>query len=66
MKKLIRNLEKNAAYDSDDEKNPYASSAGYLAHEAVLVLMAIIRKLKRRRKRKPLHRTRTPHNLRHP
>jgi transcription initiation factor TFIIF subunit alpha len=28
MKKLIRNLEKNTAYDSDDEKNPYASSVG--------------------------------------
>ncbi|KII95213.1 hypothetical protein PLICRDRAFT_97799 [Plicaturopsis crispa FD-325 SS-3] len=26
MKKLIRNLEKNNAYDSDEEKNPYASS----------------------------------------
>ena len=26
MKKLIRNLEKNTAYDSDDERNPYASS----------------------------------------
>lgn len=29
MKKLIRNLEKNAAYDSDDEKNPYASSVRF-------------------------------------
>lgn len=26
MKKLIRNLEKNNAYDSDEERNPYASS----------------------------------------
>jgi transcription initiation factor TFIIF subunit alpha len=26
IKKLIRNLEKNTAYDSDEEKNPYASS----------------------------------------
>ena len=26
IKKLIRNLEKNNAYDSDEEKNPYASS----------------------------------------
>jgi transcription initiation factor TFIIF subunit alpha len=26
MKKLIRNLEQNTAYDSDDERNPYASS----------------------------------------
>ena len=26
MKKLIRNLEKNNAYESEDEKNPYASS----------------------------------------
>ena len=26
MKKLIRKMEKNAAYDSDDEGNPYASS----------------------------------------
>jgi hypothetical protein len=29
MKKLIRNLEKNTAYDSDDEKNPYASSVRF-------------------------------------
>ncbi|EGO01890.1 hypothetical protein SERLA73DRAFT_177477 [Serpula lacrymans var. lacrymans S7.3] len=26
MKKLIRNLEKNTAYESDEERNPYASS----------------------------------------
>lgn len=26
MKKLIRKMEKNTAYDSDDERNPYASS----------------------------------------
>jgi transcription initiation factor TFIIF subunit alpha len=26
MKKLIRNLEKNNAYESDEEQNPYASS----------------------------------------
>lgn len=29
MKKLIRNLEKNTAYDSDDERNPYASSVRF-------------------------------------
>ena len=26
MKKLIRNVEKNNVYDSDEEENPYASS----------------------------------------
>lgn len=26
MKKLVRKVEKNTAYDSDNEKNPYASS----------------------------------------
>ncbi|KAH8118694.1 hypothetical protein DFH11DRAFT_1503243 [Phellopilus nigrolimitatus] len=26
MKKLVRKIEKNAAYDSDEDKNPYASS----------------------------------------
>jgi transcription initiation factor TFIIF subunit alpha len=26
MRKLIRTLEKNAAYESDEERNPYASS----------------------------------------
>jgi transcription initiation factor TFIIF subunit alpha len=30
MKKLIRNLEKNTAYDSDEERNPYASSVSLL------------------------------------
>jgi hypothetical protein len=30
MKKLIRNLEKNNAYDSDEERNPYASSVSLL------------------------------------
>jgi transcription initiation factor TFIIF subunit alpha len=29
MKKLIRNLESNTAYDSDDERNPYASSVSF-------------------------------------
>jgi len=26
LKKLMRKLEKNVAYDSDEERNPYASS----------------------------------------
>lgn len=26
MKKLVRKIDKNAGYDSDEEKNPYASS----------------------------------------
>lgn len=30
MKKLICNLEKNMAYESDDERNPYASSVSIL------------------------------------
>ncbi len=29
MKKLVRKVEKNAAYDSDDERNPYASSVSF-------------------------------------
>lgn len=33
MKKLIRKMEKNAAYDSDDEGNPYASSVSVYIKE---------------------------------
>lgn len=40
MKKLIRNLEKNTAYDSDDERNPYASSvSSIVAAMRCIILM---------------------------
>lgn len=38
MQKLIRNREGNDAYDSDDEKNPYASSVGIWNNRDILLL----------------------------
>ena len=37
MKKLVRNLEKNNAYDSDDDENPYASSVSLARFQRYLV-----------------------------
>lgn len=39
LKKLMRKLEKNAAYDSDEERNPYASSVCRFPHFCVCVLI---------------------------
>jgi transcription initiation factor TFIIF subunit alpha len=39
LKKLMRKLEKNAAYDSDEERNPYASSVCHFPHFCVCVLI---------------------------
>ena len=52
MQKLIRNREDNEAYESDDEKNPYATSVSLLIYLEILVLLTI---LCRRRKRKRNH-----------
>lgn len=39
MRKLMKKLEKNGAYDdSDDEKNPYASSVGVLSSDPQMVV----------------------------
>ena len=42
MKKLIRNLEKNAAYDSDDERNPYASSVSFVVLIYILTVLMFV------------------------
>ena len=36
MQRLIRNREGNEAYESDEEKNPYASSVSGHLHDFVL------------------------------
>ena len=51
MKKLIRNREGNDVYDSDDEKNPYASSASIrYFHSLSLSYFLVFRRRKRKRK----------------
>jgi hypothetical protein len=49
MKKLIRNLEKNNAYDSDEERNPYASS---VCNEVLLCKLSTISIFRRKRKKR--------------
>ena len=43
MQKLIRNREGNDAYDSDDEKNPYASSVSVRNnHDSLLLTVQLL------------------------
>lgn len=54
MRKLMKKLEKNGAYDdSDDEKNPYASSVGVLGMlcPAKLVKSTMVYRKRNRKKR---------------
>lgn len=49
MQKLIRNREDNEAYESDDEKNPYATSVSLLVYLGIFVLLTILCRRRRRR-----------------
>lgn len=37
MRKLVRDLEKNRAYESDEEGDPYASSVSFLYNKKINV-----------------------------
>jgi hypothetical protein len=50
MRKLIRNLERNDVYDSDDEKNPYASSVRDTRSSNFSILLIIVNRRKKRKK----------------
>lgn len=52
MKKLIRNLEKNTAYESDEDSNPYASSVS--VHVYISPRARIFMYFRTRRKRRNL------------
>ena len=56
MQKLIRNREGNDAYDSDDEKNPYASSVGIWNNRDILLLTVQLLGGRGRRTRSALYR----------
>lgn len=61
LKKLMRKLEKNVAYDSDEERNPYASSVS----RAVLVIwpnLTVYRTRTRKRKSPRPHRMNLPYS----
>jgi len=51
MQKLIRNREDNEAYESDDEKNPYATSVSLLFYLVIFALLTILCRRRRRKRR---------------
>lgn len=51
MKKLVRKIEKNGAYDSDEDENPYASSVCYCIPPDFRLLILLLTRLRKRRKR---------------